>query len=292
MVCSRSQLPLKTRVLLGLVLIQVLPATETVHAKQGDAIQVKATAPVTQARFGNRTIRLFPQPDGTMFGLMPVSANHATGSFRLEYLDGTGKSLRADTLVVTDAHFPQQNVVLSRKLVELKAAPGDQEALEAFRTTVSEARLWAEPLQPPLPGCMVSPFGVKRLHNGKPTGNYHGGIDQRGVEGSEIRAVAAGTVRLVRPFSVSGNTVGVDHGQGFESLYMHMSKFQAADGQRVQKGDVLGYVGSTGRSTAPHLHWSLMANGVGVNPAQWMNFTPCENAPRKTRKRSKPRPVH
>jgi murein DD-endopeptidase MepM/ murein hydrolase activator NlpD len=139
---------------------------------------------------------------------------------------------------------------------------------------------------------MVSPFGVKRLHNGKPTGSYHGGIDQRGAEGSEIRAVASGTVRLVRPFAVSGNTVGVDHGQGFESLYLHMSKFQAMDGQRVQKGDVLGYVGSTGRSTAPHLHWSLMANGVSVNPAQWMTFTPCENAPRKTRKRSKPRPSH
>jgi murein DD-endopeptidase MepM/ murein hydrolase activator NlpD len=277
---------------LGFLLTQLLPASETIRAKQGDAIKLKATAPATQARFGNITIRLFHQADGSMFGLMPVSANHATGNFHLEYLDAAGKAVRVDNLVISNAHFAQQNVVLSKNLVELKAAPGDKEAMDAFRTIVSEERLWAEPLQAPLPGCMVSPFGVRRLHNGRPTGNYHGGIDQRGAEGSEIRAVAAGTVRLVRPFGVSGNTVGVDHGQGFESLYLHMSKFQAVDGQRVQKGDVLGYVGSTGRSTAPHLHWSLMANGVGVNPAQWMTLTPCENAAHKTRKKSTTRRAH
>jgi murein DD-endopeptidase MepM/ murein hydrolase activator NlpD len=257
----------------------------TIRAKQGDAVRVIAAAPAAQARFGNRTIRLFPQSDGSGMGLMPISANHAPGTFPLQYLDASGKVIRSDSLVVANARFPSQNVVLRREIAELAPAPGDREAMDAFRSIVTEQRFWAEPFESPLPGCMVSRFGVKRYINGKPTGSYHGGIDQRGAEGSPIHAIAAGTVRLVRAFSVSGNTVGVDHGQGLLSLYLHMSKFQVQDGAHVQKGDVLGYVGSTGRSTAPHLHWSVMANGLGVNPAQWIVLEPCSGASGSSQKK-------
>jgi murein DD-endopeptidase MepM/ murein hydrolase activator NlpD len=80
----------------------------------------------------------------------------------------------------------------------------------------------------------------------------------------------------------------VDHGQGLTSIYLHMSKLAVADGAAVKKGDVIGYVGSTGRSTAPHLHWSLYAHGVPVNPNQWVKFAPCSSgakkAPRKKRR--------
>jgi murein DD-endopeptidase MepM/ murein hydrolase activator NlpD len=116
---------------------------------------------------------------------------------------------------------------------------------------------------------------VKRLHNGKPTGEYHGGVDQRTPEGEPIRAVAAGTVKFARSFQVLGNAVGVDHGQGLESMYLHMSSLTAAEGAHVERGDTLGYAGSTGRSTGPHLHWVLYVNGVNVNPAQWMKLPPC-----------------
>lgn len=267
----------------------VRTSADVVRAKQGDVVRVTAKAPAAQARFGDRTIRLFPQTDGSLLGLMPVSANHAVGNFRLDYLDNSGKLMRSDALVVLDSRFAKQNVVLRREIAELTAAPGDKEAMDAFRSVMTENRLWEEPFESPLPGCMVSPFGVRRYINGKPTGAYHGGIDQRGAEGTPIRAIAAGTVRLVRPFSVSGNTVGIDHGQGLLSLYMHMSKFQVQEGTRVQKGDILGYVGSTGRSTAPHLHWIVMANGVGVNPAQWVTLKPCQDAAKKVRTKRRKR---
>jgi murein DD-endopeptidase MepM/ murein hydrolase activator NlpD len=81
---------------------------------------------------------------------------------------------------------------------------------------------------------------------------------------------------------LQGGTVGIDHGQGLESMYMHMSKVAATEGATVQKGDVIGYVGSTGRSTAPHLHWSLYANGVSVNPRQWVQLSSCYQATKKT----------
>jgi murein DD-endopeptidase MepM/ murein hydrolase activator NlpD len=116
---------------------------------------------------------------------------------------------------------------------------------------------------------------VQRLLNGKPTGDYHGGIDQRSPAGHPVRAVAAGTVRVVRMFSLRGGTVGIDHGQGLASMYLHLSKFATSEGAAVKKGEVIGYIGSTGRSSGPHLHWSLYANQVPVNPAQWVPLQAC-----------------
>ncbi len=149
------------------------------------------------------------------------------------------------------------------------------ETVAAFRENLSEKRLWAEPLALPVAGCMSSPFGVQRLYNGKASGSYHGGVDQRSPAGRPVRAVADGVVKIVRAWNIHGGTVGIDHGQGLQSIYLHMSKFAATEGAVVKKGDVIGYVGSTGRSTAPHLHWSLYANGVPVNPRQWVPLKAC-----------------
>lgn len=97
-----------------------------------------------------------------------------------------------------------------------------------------------------------------------------------------------GVVRLVGPFTVPGRVVGVDHGQGLLSLYQHLSSFAVSEGAIVREGDVVGYAGSTGRSTAPHLHWTVFANGVPTNPVQWVRWSPCEEkAKKKQRRRSR-----
>ncbi len=80
--------------------------------------------------------------------------------------------------------------------------------------------------------------------------------------------------------------MAVDHGQGLESIYLHMSKISAEEGQLLKEGDVIGYVGSTGRSTGPHLHWTLYANGEPVSPLQWVSLASCPSGvKRKTHKR-------
>jgi lysostaphin len=218
---------------------------------------------------------------------MPISGNHKIGVQDVKLLDASGRVVETRKLTIRSGRFAKQNVQLTRALTQLRSTPDDIEALAAFRTVVTENRFWAEPFVPPVDGCMVSPYGFQRYHNGRPTGSYHSGIDSRGAAGTPVRAVAAGTVRLVRPFQVSGNTVGIDHGQGLLSMYLHLSAFAVRDGMTVEKGDIVGYVGSTGRSTAPHLHWSIMANGVGVNPAQWIALKPCPGAPGSTPARPK-----
>lgn len=257
--------------------LRVTPQTP----KQGEVVRVTTTKAAASARMAGRSIRLFPQSDGTRLGLMPVPADQKPGKLRLETTDAKGTVLDAAEITVRDAHFPSQNVRLSRAVAALKPAPGETETVAAFRNNVSDTRRWTEPFERPVAGCMSSPFGVKRLINGKPAGYYHTGIDQRSPAGTPIRAIADGVVRLVREYNLHGNVVGVDHGQGLESIYLHMSKFAVTEGLSVKKGDVLGYVGSTGRSTGPHLHWSVFVNGVSVNPAAWIPVKPCSAAKRK-----------
>ena len=244
-------------------------------ARQGDTLRVHAAGPASAARMNGRTIRLFPQTGGGSLGLMPVAVDTAPGKYPVEFLDAASQPLHSVPVAVRDARFPVQNVTLGKATAELQPAPGEMEAVAAFRQTVTDTRYWADPLRAPVAGCMVSRFGVRRLINGKPTGNFHGGIDQRAAAGRGVAAVAPGVVRIVRMFNLNGGTVGVDHGQGLLSIYLHLSGFAVKEGATVKQGEIIGLAGSTGRSSAPHLHWSLYANGVPVNPLQWVPLKPC-----------------
>ena len=97
-------------------------------------------------------------------------------------------------------------------------------------------------------------------------------MDFRGKEGTPIQSLNAGTVVLNQDLFYGGNTLIVDHGMGLYSIYMHLSEFKTAKGDRVNKGQTVGLVGMSGRATGPHLHLSLKLNGVGVNPESLFNL--------------------
>jgi murein DD-endopeptidase MepM/ murein hydrolase activator NlpD len=264
-----------------LLITQTFEATPA-KPKQGEVIFVRGDAATT--RMNGRTIRMFTQKEGAPLGLMPVPTLEKPGVYDLEFLDAGGAVLHAQSVTVLDAHYAKQNVNLSQAVTELKPTPGEQEAVSAFRTNLSDTRYWAEPLHLPVPGCMTSPFGVQRYQNGKATGDFHAGFDQRGAAGTPIHAITAGKVILAREFNLRGGTVAIDHGQGLESIYMHMSKVAAKEGTIVGVGDIIGYVGATGRATAPHLHWTIYANGVPVNPLQWVKLQSCYATSKKAKK--------
>jgi len=242
--------------------------------RQGETLRVTAPAGSASARLHGRTIRLFPHETST-FGLMPIPAAEPPGKYILEVLDGGNAVIASTEVTVRNAHYPSQNISINKTLSELKPEPGEAETVAAFRKLVTETRLWNEPFAVPVASCMTSRFGVRRLHNGRDTGNYHAGLDLRAREGDPIHATAAGTVVIARQFAVHGGTVGIDHGQGLGSIYLHMSKIKAVEGSKVERGEIVGYAGSTGRSTAPHLHWSVYVNGVPVSPLQWTPVRSC-----------------
>ncbi|MDG1409443.1 MAG: M23 family metallopeptidase [Acidimicrobiales bacterium] len=121
----------------------------------------------------------------------------------------------------------------------------------------------------PVPGVMTSPFG-NRIH---PIFGYlraHKGIDFNGDLGDDIIAGADGVVLTVGWRNGYGNTVVLSHGNGLTTLYAHMSEVGASPGQSVSGGDTIGYVGSTGWSTGPHLHLELRVEGIAVDPGPYL----------------------
>ncbi len=244
---------------------------EPSSVKQGEVLEVFGNARSQSARLNHRTIRLFPQSGGDSLGLMPVDVLAKPGAYELEWLDAEGQVIHKAQVTVLNAHYAKQNVVLTKALSSLRSTSEERSTVAVFLKEVSPTRYWEQPFEDPVPGCITSPFGVTRLHNGKPTGEYHAGLDQRGAFGSPIHAFAGGTAKIVQKFTLRGGTVAIDHGQGFESIYLHMSSFAVKEGEQVNKGDVIGYVGTSGRSTGPHLHWTLYANGEAVSPMQWVH---------------------
>jgi murein DD-endopeptidase MepM/ murein hydrolase activator NlpD len=115
----------------------------------------------------------------------------------------------------------------------------------------------------PLRGSVTSPFGPR-------WGRLHAGIDISGRSGTPIRAAKAGEVIFAGSMSGYGNCVIVDHGGGLTTLYAHQSRIATNDGASVRQGDVIGYVGSTGYSTGPHLHFETRVGGSPQNPRRFL----------------------
>ena len=135
-------------------------------------------------------------------------------------------------------------------------------------------RLGGTALTDPRPGARISsPFGTRRYYGRKSGGGFHNGIDFEGKTGDPILAAADGVINHQGWYFNYGRTVKVSHADNFESLYAHMSRFAdgMGPGTRVRKGDLIGYVGSTGRSTGAHLHFSVIVNGQFVDPAPYIS---------------------
>ena len=101
----------------------------------------------------------------------------------------------------------------------------------------------------------------------------HKGVDLAMPAGSPIYATADGVISRADWFSGYGLYVAIEHGGELQTRYGHMSRLNVAAGQQVKKGDIIGYVGTTGRSTGPHLHYEVRVAGVAVNPVPYMNGT-------------------
>jgi murein DD-endopeptidase MepM/ murein hydrolase activator NlpD len=117
----------------------------------------------------------------------------------------------------------------------------------------------------PVSGSVTSGYGA-RVHPISGDDSFHGGVDIGADEGEPVVAVLDGTVAAAGAGEMSGNYVRLRHADGRETFYCHLSRIAVVSGMRVQKGDVIGYVGHTGIATGPHLHFELRINGEKTDP--------------------------
>ena len=247
------------------------------QARQGDTIRIAASQKYSGGRvlWNGQNIPLFSQPGNSHLALIGVPANLEPGDHKV-VVESTGGSYTG-SIRIEDARFPVHNITVSRRTKALRPMPGEMKAVQSLKETTTGTRLWQEPFISPVPDCINYVFGVQRHHNGKPTGNYHKGVDLRSPRGRPIHAIADGEIVLSRMFRLHGGTVGLDHGQGLTSIYIHLSRLGPRAERRVKQGDIIGYVGATGFATGPHLHWQLFVHGTPVNPEQWVpNVAQCE----------------
>ena len=122
----------------------------------------------------------------------------------------------------------------------------------------------------PVEGITTGVYGTRRFYNGK-EGNYHNGLDIAAPIGTEIVAPSSGRVLLTGDYFYNGKFIYIDHGQNLKSIFIHLNKINVNVGDILKKGQIIGEVGSTGKSTGPHLHWSVTLNSVYVDPEIFIN---------------------
>lgn len=124
----------------------------------------------------------------------------------------------------------------------------------------------------PVEGQVTGSFG-ERIDPFNGEGAFHSGVDIGSSYGHPIIAPADGVVTITETMGGYGKTIMIDHGNGISTRYGHLSGFAVTAGQRVQRGEVIGYVGESGRSTGPHLHYEVRINDTPVNPYKYLRMT-------------------
>lgn len=207
----------------------------------------------------------------------PMTVDPLTLGLRLTAVDEFGRRYEevAETVL---APLPVEIEQLRLSAATLSVVTPEGRQLEA--ATVASAwsaalpdPLWSAPFVGPIDGVSTSGFGdARRYEQGGPP-SFHYGLDLAAPQGTPVHATNDGVVVVAGSYPIKGGWVAIDHGEGVMSYYFHLSQVSAQVGQRVQRGDVVGLVGSTGLSTGPHLHWEMRVRGEPSNPLAWVGKT-------------------
>lgn len=203
----------------------------------------------------------------------PAFANTANSA-------GTGAATTAD---VTEPLRDAQNDVADNSDARFKSLFASWTAIERTAPTVSGTGDMATAYSSPIPqrgisvpsrmplegAALTSGFGM-RTHPVLGGRRQHHGIDLAAPTGTPVYATADGIVGRADWYSSYGLYISINHGASMETRYAHLSRLAVAAGDNVKKGDLIGYVGSTGRSTGPHLHYEVRVDGLAVNPIPYM----------------------
>ncbi len=248
---------------------------------QGQVVVIRLKArdlSAVRGQLADWPLHFFPVEDGFV-ALQGVHAMQEPGLYplRLNFTlpDGTPVSF-VQQIVLRDGNYPFDPplVVNSETVDSENTQPEDLEWFSIVEP-VTPVKMWDGVFRAPMPDtlkdCYPSRFGNRRSYNGSAYRFFHTGLDFCGQSGVEIYAPAPGVVVFTGSLTVRGNATVIDHGWGVYTAYAHQSEIFVQVGERVETGQVIGLVGSTGRVTGPHLHWEVIVGGVQVDPLPWLS---------------------
>lgn len=273
------------------VLVDTVPPTIALpsavpHGGQGRTVVVwfRSSEPLVDPvlRAYEHDVALFPMAESTdgivLRGLVGVDLRAEPGptSFPFSAKDAAGNLVSLDVPVVVDAvEYPRGGRIrLSKAQVDARKDTEAKAAMRKARDTSyalhrPEAR-FVLPLHRPVKGRTTSPFGVYRTYSDGHK-SFHTGLDLANARGTPVTAAAQGEVVMAQEQAIFGNAVIVHHGHGVTTSYNHLNRIDVVVGDRVVAGDAIGLLGSTGQSTGPHLHFSMVVGEEAVDPSQWLD---------------------
>lgn len=199
-------------------------------------------------------VSVLAEPD--IYPLRVVADQHVA-EWRVRVADG---GYRTEAITLADDQLDLLNPSVTQP---------EEERVRQVVSAITPQRYFGGLMGLPCAAPVSSPFGARRSYNGGALNTLHTGTDFAALPGAAVYAPAAGVVVLAEPLSVRGNAIILDHGWGVFTGYWHLERIGVRAGALVQAGEVIGTVGSSGRSTGPHLHWELFVQGVQVDPLQW-----------------------
>ena len=246
--------------------------------KQGEVIIVKSknNYSIDSIKFNSSSYKIQKYTGGNI-SLIGISYWLTPGQYPLEIKGSSNYTLSITVLggdfdsSYLQVNKEQENIIRPEDEEIIKRKEKDNLAVKKARSSSSDKKLWQDKFSWPVDGIISTEFGAQRYVNGK-LQSRHSGIDIAAEKGTPIKAPADGIIKLTQDLLVTGNTVIIDHGWNLFSSYSHLNKISVKNNVKVKKGDIIGYIGSTGFSTGPHLHWAVKLNDVFVNPRQFIDF--------------------
>ena len=219
---------------------------------------------------------IHPTKEDTFYALVPTGyyvKPKKKNAVIVTFIDGIKHYISVPIMIEKGKYKSERlKVVSSRAKISKKNRARikreNREAMKIYKHFTKTSYI-SEPFLRPLDSKITSAFGTKRVFNGV-LKSYHSGTDFRAALGRPLMASNRGKVVLVKNRFFAGNSVIIDHGQGIYTGYYHMSHFKVKVGDIVERGEVIGLAGATGRVTGPHLHFAVHVGGVGVDPMQFL----------------------
>jgi len=245
----------------------------TYQGAQGDVLRIPAplVGNHLQVQAFGKSWPIY-QHEGKAIAWVGIHLTNKPASYKVTWTAGdTDKSTQAtDSIVVKKGNFRISHIEVTKAMssfdkAALKRIRSDQAAIKrAYATPVDLHPLWPAMIWP-VKGVISTPFAAQRYVNNKPR-SPHSGLDIAAPTGTPVIAPLAGEVVLVEDMFLNGTLVTIAHANGLYTVYAHLNKAMVKVGDILNQGDVFAEVGTTGRSTGPHLHWGVQFNGNKISP--------------------------